>query len=98
MKSSGRELGTSFLHLWYKHNTSQYFHKGKVRLINVLKNQLKSMEKFLHLEIYFLLKDLHSVAETSMFQSKFGKDDLDKTSPSVCMSVKAVASKLLSER
>lgn len=56
------------------------------------------MEKFLHLEIYFLLKDLHSVAETSMFQSKFGKDDLDKTSPSVCMSVKAVASKLLSER
>lgn len=64
----------------------------------MLKNQLKSKEKFLHLETYFLLKDLHSVAETSMFQSKFGKDDLDKTSPSVCMSVKAVASKLLSER
>lgn len=61
----------------------------------MLKKQLKSKAKFLHLEIYLLLKDLHSLAETPMVQSH--KDNLDKTSPSVHMSVNAVASKLLSE-
>lgn len=63
----------------------------------VKKNQLKSKAKFLHLEICFLLKDLHSMAETPRVQRVNKVDDLDKISPSVCLSVKTVASKLLSE-
>lgn len=63
----------------------------------MLKNQLKNKAKFLHLEIYFLLKDLHSMAETPRVQKVNLVDDLDKISPSVCTSVKTVTSKLLSE-
>lgn len=95
-KSCGHGLGTSFLDLWYKHNTPlRISTKEKIRLITVLnrtttkKKKSQEQGKVTPLEICFSPREFPSAAETPTgSRAPKKKLTLVTYAPVVCMSVK----------